>query len=109
MTGEIKHYEGTAAQPLLCCPGQCNRKILPRAWSKGSVAMAELCCGGWQEFFKEYLKPECASKQQLLYVMNPTKFMACEFLIRYHEQTRGDKVRPLHDPLHCADTVQAHN
>ena len=48
-----------------------------------------------QEFFKEYLKPECASKQQLLYVMNPTKFMACEFLIRYHEHTRGDKARPL--------------
>ena len=50
--------------------------------------------GKAQEFFKEYLKPECASKQQLLYVMNPTKFMACEFLIRYHEHTRGDKARP---------------
>ena len=48
-----------------------------------------------QEFFKEYLKPECASKQQLLYVMNPTKFMACEFLIRYHEHTRGDKAGPI--------------
>lgn len=27
---------------------------------------------------------------QLLYVMNPNKFRACQFLIRYHER-RGDK------------------
>lgn len=30
-------------------------------------------------------------KQRLLYVMNPNKFRACEYLIRVHEQ-RGDKV-----------------
>lgn len=24
--------------------------------------------------------------------MNPTKFQACEFLIRYHETTRRDKI-----------------
>ena len=28
---------------------------------------------------------------QLLYVTNPNKFRACEFLIRFHER-RGDKV-----------------
>ena len=28
---------------------------------------------------------------QLLYVMNPNKFRACEFLIRFHER-RGDKI-----------------
>lgn len=27
---------------------------------------------------------------QLFFVMNPNKFRACQFLIRYHEQ-RGDK------------------
>ena len=29
---------------------------------------------------------------QVLYVMNPNKFRACEFLIRFHEQQRGDKI-----------------
>jgi len=28
---------------------------------------------------------------QLLYVTNPNKFRACEFLIRFHER-RGDKI-----------------
>ena len=45
-----------------------------------------------QEFFKEYLKPDNRSRQQLLCVMNPTKFQACEFLIKYHSKDRGDKV-----------------
>ena len=52
-----------------------------------------MCRTRVQEFFKEYLKPDNSSRQQLLYVMNPTKFMACEFLINYHEKTRGDKAR----------------
>lgn len=30
------------------------------------------------------------NKKMLLYVMNPSKFRACQFLIRYHER-RGDK------------------
>lgn len=51
--------------------------------------------GGWrrdtwyvlmQEFYREYLKPSNATKQKLLYAMNPNKFQACQFLIQYHEQ-----------------------
>jgi hypothetical protein len=42
-----------------------------------------------QEFFREYLKKENAARRQLLYVMNPNKFQACQFLIQYHEQVRG--------------------
>lgn len=38
------------------------------------------------------MKEENAPKKQLLYTMNPTKFMACQFLIEYHEKIRGDKV-----------------
>lgn len=30
--------------------------------------------------------------RQLLYVMNPNKFMVCQYLINWHEQVRGDKV-----------------
>jgi len=43
------------------------------------------------EFYAEYLKTQSASKEKLLYVMNPIKFRSCEFLIRYHE-ARGDRI-----------------
>jgi hypothetical protein len=36
--------------------------------------------------------PAC---RQLLYVMNPNKFMVCQYLIDWHERIRGDKVRAL--------------
>ena len=36
---------------------------------------------------------------QALYVMNPNKFRACEFLIRFHEQQRGDKIIVFADNL----------
>ncbi len=39
-----------------------------------------------QEFYREYLKKDNAARRQLLYVMNPNKFQACQFLIQYHEQ-----------------------
>ena len=60
-----------------------------------------------QEFFKEYLKPDNKSRQQLLYVMNPVKFMQCEFLINYHEKVRGDKVCRQHLPLHRPSSPRA--
>ena len=41
-----------------------------------------------QEFYHEYLKKDNAARRQLLYVMNPNKFQACQFLIQYHEQVR---------------------
>ena len=39
-----------------------------------------------QEFYAEYLKPERTKYRQLMYVMNPNKFRACQYLIHYHEQ-----------------------
>ena len=41
----------------------------------------------------------CLSTFQALYVMNPNKFRACEFLIRFHEQQRGDKIIVFADNL----------
>lgn len=41
---------------------------------------------------REYLKPQNSSRKQLLYVMNPNKFMACQFLITWHERERKDKI-----------------
>ena len=46
------------------------------------------------EFYSEYLKAVDThhhKRGQLLYALNPNKFRACEYLMRFHE-ARGDKV-----------------
>ncbi|KAK4876595.1 hypothetical protein RN001_009101 [Aquatica leii] len=53
------------------------------------VQCAEVWCPMVPEFYREYLICK-TSKRLLLYVMNPNKFRACQYLIRYHER-RGDK------------------
>ncbi|CAH0547968.1 unnamed protein product [Brassicogethes aeneus] len=53
------------------------------------VQCAEVWCPMTPEFYREYLVCK-TSKRLLLYVMNPNKFRATQFLIRYHER-RGDK------------------
>ncbi|KAJ1981857.1 DNA repair helicase RAD25 [Dimargaris verticillata] len=55
-----------------------------------TVQCAEVWCEMTPEFYREYLS-ETSRKKMLLYVMNPNKFQACQYLIRYHEQ-RGDKI-----------------
>ena len=42
-------------------------------------------------FMNEYLSSTNARLKQLLYVMNPSKLRATEFLVRFHEE-RGDKI-----------------
>ena len=54
------------------------------------VQCAEVWCPMTTEFYQEYLR-EKSRKRALLYIMNPRKFQACQFLIDYHEK-RGDKV-----------------
>ncbi|XP_050529653.1 general transcription and DNA repair factor IIH helicase subunit XPB isoform X2 [Daktulosphaira vitifoliae] len=53
------------------------------------VQCSEVWCPMAPEFYREYLATK-TSKKMLFFVMNPNKFRACQFLIRYHEQ-RGDK------------------
>ncbi|XP_026499134.1 general transcription and DNA repair factor IIH helicase subunit XPB [Vanessa tameamea] len=53
------------------------------------VQCAEVWCPMTPEFYREYLVQKI-NKKMLLYVMNPSKFRACQFLVRYHER-RGDK------------------
>ncbi|KAL0312565.1 UNVERIFIED_CONTAM: General transcription and DNA repair factor IIH helicase subunit XPB1 [Sesamum radiatum] len=64
-----------------------------------NVQCAEVWCPMTKEFFSEYLKKENSKKKQALYVMNPNKFRACEFLIRFHERERGDKIIVFADNL----------
>lgn len=69
---------------------------------KGHIAKvqcAEVWCPMTSEFYQEYLR-ENARKRMLLYIMNPTKFQACQFLIQYHE-SRGDKIIVFSDNVYA--------
>lgn len=41
--------------------------------------------------------------RQLLYVMNPNKFMVCQYLIDWHERIRGDKVIVFSDNVYALE------
>lgn len=69
---------------------EANWLDLQEAGYLATVQCVEVWCPMTPEFYREYLQATPA-KKKLLYVMNPNKFRACEFLIRYHEQ-RGDKI-----------------
>jgi DNA excision repair protein ERCC-3 len=57
-----------------------------------NVQCVEVWCPMTGPFMKEYLRPESSARlKQLLYVMNPSKLRATEFLVRFHE-ARGDKI-----------------
>jgi DNA excision repair protein ERCC-3 len=65
------------------------------------VQCAEVWCPMTTEFMSEYLR-ETSRKQALLYIMNPRKFQACQFLIDYHEK-RGDKVIVFSDNVYALE------
>ncbi|CAI9099949.1 OLC1v1036850C1 [Oldenlandia corymbosa var. corymbosa] len=71
---------------------EANWMDLAKGGFIANVQCAEVWCPMTREFFGEYLKPDNSKKKQGLYVMNPNKFRACEFLIRFHEEQRGDKI-----------------
>ena len=56
-----------------------------------NVQCVEVWCPMTGSFMKEYLMASNARLKQLLYVMNPAKLRAVEYLVRFHEQ-RGDKI-----------------
>lgn len=64
-----------------------------------TVQCAEVWCPMTTEFYQEYLR-EKSRKRGLLYVMNPRKFQACQFLIDYHEK-RGDKTIVFSDNVYA--------
>lgn len=63
------------------------------------VQCAEVWCPMTTEFYSEYLR-EKSRKRGLLYIMNPRKFQACQFLIDYHER-RGDKIIVFSDNVYA--------
>lgn len=69
---------------------EANWKELEKHGFLARVKCAEVWCPMTPEFYREYLGTK-TRKRGLFYVMNPNKFRACEFLIRYHER-RNDKI-----------------
>lgn len=56
-----------------------------------NVQCLEVWCPMTGPFMKEYLDDKSQRMKQLLYVMNPNKLRATEYLMRFHEE-RGDKI-----------------
>ncbi|KAM8934725.1 general transcription and DNA repair factor IIH helicase/translocase subunit XPB isoform 3-T3 [Pelodytes ibericus] len=54
------------------------------------VQCAEVWCPMSPEFYREYVAIK-TKKRLLFYTMNPNKFRACQFLIKFHER-RNDKI-----------------
>ncbi|CAB4386763.1 DNA repair helicase rad25 [Rhizophagus irregularis] len=72
--------------------------------SKGHIAnvqCAEVWCPMTPEFYAQYLKAS-SRKRMLLYAMNPNKFQACQYLIRFHED-RGDKIIVFSDNVYALE------
>ncbi|CRG87362.1 hypothetical protein PISL3812_04379 [Talaromyces islandicus] len=65
------------------------------------VQCAEVWCPMTTEFYSEYMR-EKSRKAALLYIMNPRKFQACQFLIDYHEK-RGDKIIVFSDNVYALE------
>jgi len=63
------------------------------------VQCAEVWCPMTPEFYREYLTIK-SMKKMLLCVMNPSKFRAAQFLIKYHEK-RGDKTIVFSDNVYA--------
>ena len=72
---------------------EANRLDLQRDGHIANAASAQVWCPMWTaEFFRKYCDANYGNKKQILYCMNPNKFMACQFLMQFHEQQRKDKV-----------------
>ena len=71
---------------------EANWLDLQRDGHIANVQCVEVWCEMTPEFFAKYLDPKFSLKKQVLYCMNPNKFMACQYLMTYHENFRKDKV-----------------
>lgn len=64
---------------------ESNWSDLSRDGYIAKVQCAQVWCPMTSEFYREYLNAE-VRKRPILYIMNPTKIQACQYLIAAHEQ-----------------------
>jgi len=79
---------------------EANWLDLIKAGHLARVQCAEVWCPMTPEFFAEYLKATTVKARKMLWIMNPNKLQACQFLIEYHEK-RGDKILVFSDDIYC--------
>ena len=77
---------------------EANWLDLVRDGHLANVQCVEVWCAMTKEFFRAYLKEEKRHKRELLWVLNPIKFMTCQFLVEFHER-RGDKILVFSDDI----------
>ncbi len=66
-----------------------------------TVQCAEVWCPMPTEFYEQYMQANPRSRL-LFCVMNPSKFQACQYLIKYHE-ARGDKIIVFSDNVYALE------
>ncbi|KKA26590.1 hypothetical protein TD95_005176 [Thielaviopsis punctulata] len=66
-----------------------------------NVQCAVVWCPMPTDFYEQYLKAAPRSRS-LFCVMNPSKFQACQYLIKYHE-SRGDKIIVFSDNVYALE------
>ncbi|KAK2142669.1 hypothetical protein LSH36_924g00041 [Paralvinella palmiformis] len=81
---------------------EANWLELQKANYIAKVQCAEVWCPMTPEFYHEYLNTR-TMKKLLLYVNNPNKFRACQFLVRFHER-RNDKIIVFSDNVFALKT-----
>ena len=71
---------------------EANWLDLQSAGYIATVQCVQVWCPMTAEFYQDYLQAsQSKNRQRLLYVNNPNKFRACQYLMEIHEK-RGDKV-----------------
>ncbi|KAF2663630.1 DNA repair helicase rad25 [Microthyrium microscopicum] len=70
---------------------EANWQELSEQGHIAKVQCAEVWCPMTSEFYSEYLKAKTTGRRNLLFTLNPRKFQACQYLIKYHE-ARGDRI-----------------
>lgn len=70
-----------------------------------NVLCSEVWCPMTAEFFSEYLHEKNRAIRNLLYVLNPMKCVACDYLMKHHE-SRGDKILIFCDNIYAIEYLE---
>lgn len=71
-------------------PSGVSNQVMFKLANWSPVIVSQVWCPMSPEFYREYVAIK-TKKRILLYTMNPNKFRACQFLIKFHER-RNDKI-----------------
>ena len=84
---------------------EANWLDLTRDGYIANVLCSEVWCPMTAEFYSEYLHEKERNVKNLLYVLNPMKCLACDYLMKHHE-ARGDKILIFCDNIYAIEYLQ---